>query len=174
MQRTYRRSTERRDEPLQMRIGIAAGDAMVEDHDASERRPSNRASTISPTMVRLTRTHRAGSSRCSGGAPLIRADRSRLDTGGPQRSQHSAGADTPLRGHYHKGTAREVQLGGFVEIDSIGNAVPHLDARSAQVPGEGAPVDPELSRERVRRLPRFAPPDDLSSLRFSQFGSLAG
>ncbi len=54
-----------------------------------------------------------------------------------------------------------VQPAGFDEIDSIDNAIPHLDARSAHVPGKGAPVDTELNSERVRRLPRLVPPNDL-------------
>jgi hypothetical protein len=111
---------------------------------------------------------RAVTSRHSRCAPLIRADCSRLDTGRPQRSQHGACADTQVRGHERKRTSREVQLGGFVEIDSIDNAIPHLDARSTQVRGEGAPVDTELGRQRVRRLPRFVPPDNLGSLRIGQ------
>ena len=73
-----------------------------------------------------------------------------------------------MRRHYRKGTARQVQLGSFGEIDSIDHAIPHVNARSAQVPGEGAPVDTELNSEGIHRLARLIPLHDLGSLRIGQ------
>ena len=120
--------------------------------------------------LELTRDLGHGCSESGPLAPLVRPNGPRRHTRPTKRVQHRPSRDPKMLPDISEGPAAFVQRPSDVNVRVREHPIANLATRAPDDARHRPTIDPELFRQRVRRLPRLIALDDLGSLWIGQSG----